>query len=120
MDDTKQTDEHATAAQPEPSKKPIAEQMTDLLATAAGALAEGAVRSVAKHVRKTAAKKAPAPIKKAAQGVANAAKRPKRAKKSVQHIASKKAAKKAKRPKKAASKKPSKKAQTRAKKSTRR
>src|SRR4051812_670530 len=81
MDDTKQTEEQATAAQPEQAKKPITEQMTDLLATAAGALAEGAVRSVAKRVRKTAAKKTPAPMKKAAQAVANAAKRPKKAKK---------------------------------------
>ena len=45
VDDTKQIEEQAAGAQPEQPKKPIAEQMTDLLATAAGALAEGAVRS---------------------------------------------------------------------------
>lgn len=44
-------------------KKSVADQMTDMLATAAGALAETAVKTVAKRVRKTVAKKTPAPVK---------------------------------------------------------
>ena len=50
-------------------KKPIADQVTDLVASAAGALAETAVKSVAKRVRKTAAKKTPVPLKKAAKAI---------------------------------------------------
>ena len=53
MDDTKQSEEQQSS---EP-KKPLADQVTDLLATAAGAFAETAVKSVAKRVRKTAARK---------------------------------------------------------------
>ena len=44
-------------------KKSVADQMTDMLATAAGALAETAVKTVAKRVRKTVTKKTPAPVK---------------------------------------------------------
>ena len=73
MDDTKRNEEQQST---EP-KKPLADQMTDLLATAAGALAETAVKSVAKRVRKTAAKRTPEPVKKAVKVVGNAAKAPK-------------------------------------------
>ena len=53
MDDTKQSGEQQ-------HPKPIGESVTDIAATVAGALAEGAVRAVAKRVRKAAVKKTPA------------------------------------------------------------
>ena len=46
MDDTKQNEE-----QKDP-KRPVGEQITDLVAAAAGALAETAVKTVAKRMRK--------------------------------------------------------------------
>jgi hypothetical protein len=57
MDDTKKNEDQSD------EKKSVADQMTDMLATAAGALAETAVKTVAKRVRKTVAKKTPAPVK---------------------------------------------------------
>ena len=63
MDDTKQNEE-----QNDP-KRPVGEQITDLVAAAAGALAETAVKSVAKRVRKADAKKAPEPVKKAVRSI---------------------------------------------------
>ena len=83
MDDTKQTGEHSPETQSDQPKKPLGEQITELVATAAGVLAEGAVRSVAKRVRKTAAKKTPVPLKKAAQAATKAAKAKKAAKRGV-------------------------------------
>ena len=59
MDDTKQKEE-----QNDP-KKPVGEQITDIVGLAAGALAETAVKSVAKRMRKAATKKTPEPVKKA-------------------------------------------------------
>jgi hypothetical protein len=56
MDDTKQKEE-----QKDP-KKPVGEQITDFVAAGAGALAENTVHSVAKSVRKVAAKKTPKPV----------------------------------------------------------
>ena len=56
MDGTKQ---NGQAHEPNESQKPVADQMTDLLANAAGALAEVAVRTVAKRTRKAAADRMP-------------------------------------------------------------
>ena len=71
--------------------------MTDMLATAAGALAETAVKTVAKRAKKAVAKRTPTAVKKAAKKVAKAATR-KKAKKSAKAAPkkSKKAAKKTK------------------------
>jgi hypothetical protein len=102
MDDTKQSEEQ----QGNQPKKPLADQVTDLLATAAGALAETAVKSVAKRVRKTAAKKTPKPVKKAVRAIGKAAKAPKKTAKKAAKKTVKKAVKKTK---KTASKKASKK-----------
>ena len=63
MGDTKQKEE-----QNEP-KKPIGEQVTDFIAAGAGALAENAIQSVAKSVRKVAAKKTPKPVEDAVNSV---------------------------------------------------
>ena len=60
------------------TKKPVGEQITDLVAVAAGALAETAVKSVAKRVRKAAAKKTPEPVKKAVKSISKVSKAPKR------------------------------------------
>ena len=102
MDDTKQSEEQ----QGNQPKKPLADQVTDLLAIAAGALAETAVKSVAKRVRKTAARKTPKPVKTAVRAIGKAAKAPKKTAKK----AAKKAAKKTKKTAKKASKKKTKKA----------
>ena len=77
MDDTKQKEE-----QNDP-KKPVGEQITDFVALAAGALAETAVKSVAKRMRKAAAKKTPEPVKKAVKSISKASKAPKRSAKRV-------------------------------------
>jgi hypothetical protein len=58
MDDTNSDDE---------SKKPITEQLAELVGAAAGALAESAVKSVAKRVTKAAGDKTPRPVKKGCQ-----------------------------------------------------
>jgi hypothetical protein len=90
MDDTKQKDEQTGP------KKPVGEQVTDLVAAAAGALAETAVQSVAKRVRKAAAEKTPAvnSISKAASHCreARCQKVVKRTRKSTARKASKKKA----------------------------
>jgi hypothetical protein len=81
MDDTKQKEEQNGP------KKPVGEQVTDLVAAAAGALAETAVQSVAKRVRKAAAAKTPKPVKKAVSSISKAAPKrtaERRAKKIVQ------------------------------------
>ena len=67
MDDTKLKKE-----QNEP-KKPIGEQVTDFVAAGAGALAENTVQSVAKSVRKVAARKTPKPVKDAVNSFSKAA-----------------------------------------------
>ena len=96
MDDTKQKEE-----QNDP-KKPVGEQITDFVALAAGALAETAVKSVARRMRNAAPKKTPEPLKKAVKSISKASKAPKRS--------AKKAAKKVvKRAKKSMAKKASKK-----------
>src|SRR5215207_10086448 len=88
MDDTKQKEEQND------SKKPVGEQITDLVAAAAGALAETAVKSVAKRARKATAKKTPAPMKKAVKSISKT-KAPKRSAKKVIKRAKKSTAKKA-------------------------
>jgi len=59
-------------------KKPILDEITDLAATAAGVLAESAVKAGAKKARKAVAKRLPRPVKKAANTIAKAAKAPKK------------------------------------------
>ena len=100
--DTEKTDTEKTAQADngaDQSNKPVIDRMTDLVAEAAGALAETAVKVVARKATKAVAKRVPAPVKKAAKTVAKAAKAPKKA--------VKKAVKKAK---KAVKKKPAAKA----------
>jgi hypothetical protein len=93
MDDTKQ-DQSDEKSEPQ---KPIADQVTDLLATAAGALAQNAVKHVATRIRKTAAEKTPKPVKQAAKAVAKAAKAPKKtAKKAAKKVVKKASKSKAK------------------------
>ena len=53
-------------------KKPIIDQMTDLAAQSAGALAETAVKVVVKKAKKAAAKRLPRSVKKAANTIAKA------------------------------------------------
>ena len=67
MDDAKQKEE-----QNEP-KKPIGEQVTDFIAAGAGALAETTVQSMARSVRKVAARKTPKPVKDAVNSFSKAA-----------------------------------------------
>jgi hypothetical protein len=57
---------HIEKTESEQERKPIAEQVTDLAASAAGLLVETTIKSVATRVRKSAAKKTPALEKKAA------------------------------------------------------
>jgi hypothetical protein len=76
-------------------KKPVGEQITDLVAVAAGALAETAVKSVGKRVRKAAAKKTPEPVKKAVKSISKVSKAPKRSAKKVVKRAKKSTAKQA-------------------------
>ena len=81
MDDTKQKEE-----QNDP-KKPVGEQITDFVALAAGALAETAVKSVARRMRNAPPKKTPEPLKKAVKSISKASKAPKRsAKKAVKKV----------------------------------
>jgi hypothetical protein len=77
--------------------KPLVDQMTDVVADAAGELAKTAVKAVAKRAKKAVISHTPKPVKRAAKAVAKAAKAPKRtAKKAVKKTAkkAKKAAKK--------------------------
>jgi hypothetical protein len=66
MGDTKKEEQN------EP-KKPIGEEVTDFVAAGAGALAENTVQSVAKSVRKMAARKTPKPVKDAVNSFSKAA-----------------------------------------------
>jgi len=58
--------------------KPLVDQMTDVVADAAGELAKAAVKSVAKRAKKAVVRNTPAPVKRAAKAVAKAAKSPKK------------------------------------------
>src|ERR1700689_3609610 len=74
------------AAVPQPAKpimddekdKPLADQMTDVVADAAGELAKTAVKAVAKRAKKAVVSRTPTPVKKAAKAIAKAAKTPKK------------------------------------------
>jgi hypothetical protein len=59
--------------------KPLVDQMTDVVADAAGELAKTAVNAVAKRAKKAVISHTPKPVKKAAKAVTKAAKAPKRA-----------------------------------------
>jgi hypothetical protein len=77
--------------------KPLVDQMTDVVADAAGELAKTAVKAVAKRAKKAVVSRTPKPVKRAAKAVAKAAKAPKKtAKKAAKKTAkkSKKSAKK--------------------------
>lgn len=92
---------------------PLVDQMTDVVAGAAGELAKTAVKAVAKRAKKAVVRNTPKPVKKVAKVVAKAAKAPKKtAKKAAKKV--KKAA--AKKSKKAAPKKSKKTAKKSAKK----
>jgi hypothetical protein len=84
--------------------KPLVDQMTDVVADAAGELAKTAVKAVAKRAKKAVVRNTPKPIKRAAKVVAKAAKAPKKttkkAKKAVKKKAKKSAPKKSKKSKK--------------------
>jgi hypothetical protein len=81
--------------------KPLVDQMTDVVADAAGELAKTAVKAAAKRAKKAVISRTPKPAKKAAKAVAKAAKAPKKTAKK----ATKKTAKKAKKAKKSFAKK---------------
>src|ERR1700722_10850772 len=51
-------------------EKPIVDQMTDVVADAAGELAKTAVKTIANRAKKAVAKHTPRPVKKAAKAVA--------------------------------------------------
>src|ERR1700689_3337503 len=70
-------------------EKPMVDQMTDVVAGAAGELAKTAGKAVAKRAKKAVVRHTPRPVKKAAKAVSKAAKAPKKKK------AAKKVAKKA-------------------------
>src|SRR5580704_10600839 len=61
----------------DPNDKPLVDQMTDVVADAAGELAKTAVKAGAERAKKALAKHTPRPIKKAAKAAAKAAKAPK-------------------------------------------
>jgi hypothetical protein len=82
---------HTEKTETEQERKPIAEQMTDLAASAAGLLVETTIKSIAERVRKSAAKKTPALEKKAAT---TAAATPKKAAKKSGKPSAQKSAKK--------------------------
>jgi len=95
------------AAVPQPAKeeptmddvkddKPLVDQMTDVVADAAGELAKTAVKAVAKRAKKAVVRNTPAPIKRAAKAVAKATKAPKTTAKKVVKKTVKKAKKTAK------------------------
>ena len=85
--------------------KPLVDQMTDVVADAAGELAKTAVKAVAKRAKKAVISHTPKPVKRAAKAVAKVAKAPKKTAKK----AAKKVAKKAKKTVKKAPKKTAKK-----------
>ena len=92
--------------------KPLVNQMTDVVADAAGELAKTAVKAVAKRAKTAVVSHTPKPVKRAARAVAKAAKTPKKtAKKTAKKVVkkAKKTAKKTpKKVKKTAQKKKSK------------
>jgi hypothetical protein len=100
------------------ANKSVVDEMTDLVAGAAGALAETAVKAVAKKTERAIAKRIPVPVKKAAKTVAKAAKAPKKSAKETAKKAPKKTAKKSA-PKKFAKKAGPKKAAKKSKKARR-
>jgi hypothetical protein len=59
-------------------EKPLVDQMTDVVADAAGELAKTAVKAVAERAKKAVVRNTPTPVKKAAKTVAKAAKAPKK------------------------------------------
>src|SRR5580692_7422041 len=61
----------------EPNDKPLVDQMTDVVADAAGELAKTAVKAVAKRAKKAVVSHTPRPVKKAAKAVVKTAKAPK-------------------------------------------
>ena len=89
------------AAVPQPAKpimddekdKPLADQMTDVVADAAGELAKTAVKAVAKRAKKAVVSRTPTPVKKAAKAIAKAAKTPKKIAKKAKKKGKKAAAK---------------------------
>src|ERR1700712_1473615 len=86
----------------EENNKPLVDQMTDVVADAAGELAKTAVKAVANRAKKAVVRNTPAPVKRAAKVVAKAAKAPKKTAKKTVKKAKKWAAKRAapKKPKK--------------------
>jgi hypothetical protein len=76
--------------------KPLVDQMTDVVADAAGELAKTAVKAVAKRAKKAVVRNTPAPVKRATKAVAKAAKAPKKTAKKAVKKAKKAAAKKSK------------------------
>ena len=76
--------------------KPLVDQMTDVVADAAGELAKTAVHAVAKRAKKAVVRNTPAPVKRAARVVAKAAKAPKKTAKKAVTKAKKALAKKTK------------------------
>jgi hypothetical protein len=76
--------------------KPLVDQMTDVVADAAGELAKTAVKAVAKRAKKAVISHTPRPIKKAAKAVAKAAKAPKKTAKKAAKKVKKAATRKAK------------------------
>jgi hypothetical protein len=85
--------------------KPMLDQMTDVVAAAAGELARTAVQAVAKRAKKTVVRNTPAPVKRAAKAVAKAAKAPKKTAKKAAKKAKKAAKKTVKKTKKGLAKK---------------
>jgi hypothetical protein len=111
--DTEKTNQEKNGA-----NKSVVDEMTDLVAGAAGAFAETAVKAVAKKTERAIAKRIPVPVKKAAKTVAKAAKAPKKSAKETAKKAPKKTAKKSA-PKKSAKKAGPKKAAKKSKKARR-
>jgi hypothetical protein len=74
--------------------KPLVDQMTDVVADAAGELAKTAVKAVAKRAKKAVISHTPKRVKKAAKAVAKAAKTPKKTAKKAKKAARKSSAKK--------------------------
>jgi hypothetical protein len=95
-------------------EKPVVDQMTDVVADAAGELAKTAVKAVAKRAKKAVVRHTPKPVKKAAKTVSKAAKATKK------KTTAKKFAKKSKKTaKKSPAKKTAKKQKSKSKKSKR-
>src|ERR1700710_1011139 len=67
----------------EENNKPLVDQMTDVVADAAGELAKTAVKAVANRAKKAVVRNTPAPVKRAAKVVAKAAKAAKAPKKTA-------------------------------------